>query len=208
MKQKKIYILIIIIVITIPLAVAASKFVYVKSTDYCEIGLIDGKLGSFDPGVVHKISKQDISNLDILSTHGEEMLGFVDNYCNNYSVYYYDASDEFNQLKTTLIIDGLNKLEDTKVKNINLSFSGQLHSPQLEQKLASSSKTIFASYNNLPNSMDFPAMYDSVIGVGVKNVIDYTENDVTYNNNILIINNNYFNRYTGNSYLSLLESLK
>ncbi len=66
--------------------------------------------------------------------------------------------------------------------------------------------TIYSSYNNKTNSLDYPSMYENVIGSGYKKEIEYKDIDMLYKSNRIIIIPK-FNLYSGTSYLSLFTML-
>ena len=67
---------------------------------------------------------------------------------------------------------------------------------------------IYASYSNLKNSIDYPAMYQNVIGCGYAKGELNKAIDNMYKSNRIIVWNNGLAYYKGNSYLSLYTMLK
>ena len=67
---------------------------------------------------------------------------------------------------------------------------------------------IYASYSNLKNSIDYPAMYQNVIGCGYAKGALNKAIDNMYKSNRIIVWNNGLAYYKGNSYLSLYTMLK
>ena len=65
---------------------------------------------------------------------------------------------------------------------------------------------VYASYNNLKNSYDYPAMYSHVIGSGSEN-IEYKECDKKYRGNVVVFLPK-MKVYSGNSFLSLITMLE
>ena len=89
-----------------------------------------------------------------------------------------------------------------------MSISSKFYSSDIESWIKDNSNIrVFASYNNLINSIDYPAMYKEVYGSGKKVDIEYKDKDYTYFTNKVIIFPNITKVYEGNSYLSLYNSI-
>lgn len=57
------------------------------------------------------------------------------------------------------------------------------------------------------NSLDYPAMYEGVIGSGYDERISYKEGDIKYDKNKVVIVPRLYEVYEGNSYLSPLAMM-
>lgn len=66
---------------------------------------------------------------------------------------------------------------------------------------------IYASYNNI-SSIDYPAQYDGVVGIGSDKRISYKENDVHFDSNDVLLISEHLYLYSGNSYLAPLHMLQ
>lgn len=68
---------------------------------------------------------------------------------------------------------------------------------------------IYCSYNNLANSLDYPASYNQVIGVGKINNSNKTTIKRAYSTNKILVINNFESKYfEGDSFLSLLTAIE
>lgn len=65
--------------------------------------------------------------------------------------------------------------------------------------------TIYASYSNLYNTVDYPAQYANVIGVGSGLRVAYKENDTKYRTNRILLIRNGIYLFNGNSYLAPMQ---
>ena len=67
---------------------------------------------------------------------------------------------------------------------------------------------VYASYNNLLNSFDYPAQYEKVIGVGTNKILNGKNIDVLYRSHEIIVLSGGIKIYSGNSYLAPYTMLK
>lgn len=206
--NKKKFLFIIISMLLIAVIVFISKIQFVNKREFCTVAIIDGELANYEKGEVHLITKTNNRINTKMNSHGAKMIGFLERLCVDYEVYYYDASDNNGTVRTSLIELGISMLEEIPVANINISLSGMIFSTNLEETINNSIKKIYASYNNELSSLDYPAMYEGVIGVGIKQNVNFKKEDVFYNSNRIIIKDKWNTIYSGNSYLSLIESIK
>lgn len=170
-----------------------------------KVGIIDGEYSCILKNANYNTKPK--SNVEE-PTHGDLMLQFLDVVSENLEVYYYDASLEEGKINTAGILDGLNYLKQKEVDIINMSISSKFYSSDIEKWLKENPNIkVFASYNNLANSVDYPAMYESVYGTGKKVDIDYKSIDYTYFTNKIIVFPNIFKVYEGNSYMSLYNAI-
>lgn len=170
-----------------------------------EIGIIDGNLT-----IQHKniIGNSDIVKSDHVS-HGDKMLEFANIYSPDSTIYYYDAVDNYGTINTETIISGLEWMKKNDVRIVNVSLSSSSYSEELENYILENSDElqIYASYNNVLQSFDYPAMYEGVKGVGKETRIEYKDGDISYKKNCVIVLNK-IEIFYGNSFLSLIEALK
>ena len=72
----------------------------------------------------------------------------------------------------------------------------------------SKSKAISRVKSNLYNTIDYPAQYANVIGVGRGSQIEYKEIDVKFRTNKILLIGNGINVYNGNSYLAPMQMVR
>ncbi len=208
-KRIKICLIIISIIASITLIVVymQNKYLFVKSDIQTKqvIGVIDGKLSNYND-IITKSNIKDYTNDEI--THGDQILNFVKEICNA-KVAYYDASDVLGKVETEQIILGLEWMKKNHIKYVNISLSSNKYDKDLDDWISENKNDVivFASYNNIANSFDYPAMYEDVIGSGIDSNIVKKDNDVLYSSNNIIINYNFNKNYQGNSYLSMISLL-
>lgn len=176
-----------------------------KVKDYRKIGIIDGAYTTvFDNVNYNKEATENNGEL----THGDSMLEFLNKCSENIEVYYYDASSEEGKINTANILSALEYLKQQEVEVINMSISSKYYSSDIETWIKDNSHIkVFASYNNLINSIDYPAMYEEVYGSGKKVDIEFKDKDYTYLTNKVIVFPHLSKVYEGNSYLSLYNSI-
>lgn len=176
-----------------------------KVTNNKEIGIIEGEYSYIYDNVEYNTEPNyKVKEL----THGDKMLQFLNNISNNLKIYYYDASSSDGKINTDNILAGLEYLKEKNIKIINISLSSKVYSVDLEKWIKENPDIkVFASYNNLINSVDYPAMYENVYGSGKKEEIKYKDIDYTYYTNKVIIFPEIFKVYEGNSYLSLYNAI-
>ena len=197
-------IIFLIIFITAYVLIFQYKLVF-KVTNNKEIGIIEGEYSYVYDNVEYN-TEPNYKAKEL--THGDKMLQFLNNISNNLKVYYYDASSSDRKIDTDNILAGLEYLKEKNIKTINISLSSKVYSADLEKWIKENPDIkIFASYNNLTNSVDYPAMYENVYGSGKKADIKYKDIDYTYYTNKVIIFPQIFKVYEGNSYLSLYNAI-
>lgn len=140
-----------------------------------------GKLGIIDENL--SLEYEDLIVLNPVEeikgntlTHGDKMVEFAQEYAPNQEIYYYSASDREGIVTTDRIIKGLEMMKKEGIKVINISMSSDIYSAEFEQYILGNQKQmqIYASYSNVTESLDYPAMYKGVIGVGKKIVYSKT----------------------------------
>lgn len=206
MSKEKIIISLLLIGIVTVLLNNEYKFLFTSNKCFNQkIGIIDGQINKRGRGI--KYYKKTYSSKK--PTHGDTMLNFALEYCkNNINLYYYDATDSEGNITTNNIIDGIEILSKDGVSRIVISLSSKKYNENFDNYLSDlKNMEIYASYNNLKNSRDYPAMYNNVIGVTDDKGLDYKSDDIIYKSNQLIINFNYQEKYIGNSYLALYTAL-
>lgn len=203
MFRKKIY----IALVTFCIIVGAIFFFYDntiiitnnKNVSTQKFGLIDGDLSYVHKNVINmgEISVEKSKR----ESHGDSILEFLQRWRPSFSFYYYD-SEESGIISSESLIEGLEWMIKNDVKYVSISYSGKYESKKLENWIDKHSDeiTIYASYNNYINTLDYPAMYKKVIGVGC-NVTK--KRDVSIRNNKLIVcDGSSFFSYEGNSYMT------
>lgn len=183
------------------------NFLYCRETNN-KVGIIDGELTAVPMNIKKSNIKGEIMGED--KTHGDYMLDFINSFTQNgLSIYYYNACDINGNISTESLIKALDWMVDNDVENVNISLSSKTYSKELDDWINEHEESIriFASYNNLLNSRDYPAMYDAVIASGCDDSIGYKENDYLYKSNIIITFPSC-KKYQGNSYLSLITMTK
>lgn len=208
-KKAIIRIFLILLAITIYILIKHNNM-YICSTDKVSIvslGVIDGHLsGRKDNIIEDNINSYQNNNTH---THGDKVLEFVKKYAENQQIYYFDA-ERYDKISSTSIIDGLEWMKKRGVKNVSISLSSRFYSAELDNWLNDNRNdiTVYASYNNLSNSLDYPAMYKRVIGVGA-NLKNMKQGDWSFKSRKMIVYSkrgiSYFN---GNSFLAPYVMIK
>lgn len=131
-------------------------------------GIIDGSLNVEHGNVLE--TNSIVGNADTI-LHGDTVLEFIERILPASSVYYYNAEYE-GIISTDTILEGLEWMLDRKVDCVAISLSGKRYSEELEKWITSHSDDVkvYASYNNLLNTFDYPAQYEKVIGVGTNEI--------------------------------------
>lgn len=203
MFRKKIYITLIAVVIIAGVFFFSFNNTVIltdsKAVNTQKFGLIDGDLS---------YSHKNVTNMDEIdveqskkASHGDSILEFLQSWRPSFSFYYYD-SEENGIISSENLIDGLEWMIENGVEYVSISYSGKYESEELKDWINKHSDeiTIYASYNNYSNTLDYPAMYKKVIGVGC-NVTK--KKDVSVRNNRLIVCDGIsLFRYQGNSYMA------
>ncbi|PXV91874.1 hypothetical protein C8E03_103445 [Lachnotalea glycerini] len=162
-------------------------------------GIIDGGLSGEHSNVVDTNANYEEKKL----THGDKILNFMSEYVFDSSFYYYDAEDD-NTISTDKLLVGLQWMLDNNVECVSISLSSKFYSEEVADWMNENSNDIkvYASYSNTVNSLDYPASYNNVIGVGSSAKIEVKESDVIFRNSKLIVWSTPFRFYSGNSYLA------
>lgn len=170
-------------------------------------GIIDGSLFNKHNNIT-KIHSA-ISNVVSSKQHGDNVLEFLNNVAPNVPFFYYNAEID-GEITSENIIDGLQWMVESNVDCVAISLSSKCYSEELENWISHNSDKIeiYASYNNTLNSFDYPAQYESVIGVGTSEVVNSKDIDVLYKSNNIIVMSFGIKRYSGNSYLTPYTMLK
>lgn len=170
------------------------------------VGIIDGYVSITYDNVILSDSSKSMVNF---KTHGDELITFLQKYCSNIKIYYFNATNEKGIVNTKTLIEGLNWMKENNISKVNISMSSKVYSKELEDWIDSNKDIVqvYASYNNLTNSRDYPAMYKNVISSGISKNINFKDIDVKYRNNNIIVSSEPFKVYKGNSYLSLLTMI-
>jgi len=202
-SNKRLYIIAVFgvfLVIAILYICLAFQVVVPRGND-CTIGIIDGSLSKEYKNV---ISNQQTGSPEL--THGDSMIIFAKNYCPSIEIYYYNAENAKGLVDTDSILKGLAWMLENNVGAVNISMSSTKFSEKLQAWITKNAEDIHvhASYNNLEESWDYPAMYDNVVGAGVKNRVKHKDNAVLFSSNNILLLGSHWGKYSGNSYLSLL----
>lgn len=198
------------IVILLAIFISVSKnFVIVNSIEMQgSYGIIDGYVSSKPDNVIFNESAKTV-NIDKSKTHGDKMIEFAHEYTSNINLYYFDASDDEGKIKTDKIIEGLEWMSSNSVQKVNLSLSSKSFSIELSEWIRSHNNIkVYASYNNVINTNDYPAKYDFVYAFGYDNRINYKNIDIQYNSSKIILLSKRIKLYEGTSYLSIISMLK
>lgn len=212
MKRKykyKIYLIILIAILCFVIIFISRKYIIVKCDDEnynVLIGIIDGHISK----EYNNIFKSNVVKKEKKVCHGDYVLESVFFINNNIHLYYYDA-EKNGYINSESLLAGLSWMKDNDVKYVSISLSSKYESRELQKWIDDNSKQmkIYASYNNKENSLDFPAMYDGVIGVGKKQMKDI---DKVYNcNELIYLRKDKLLFRKGNSFLTpyaMIEDIK
>lgn len=192
-----------VLLIIITLGIIYQNYIIVvpvKNIDF-KYGVIDGHISSEYQNVTYNtLNRFD----DECITHGDLIVKFIRNLDNQSNIFYYDAENEEGKISSENIILGLNWMLNNGVDKVNISLSSSFYSKELEKWISTNADyiKIYASYNNKINSLDYPAMYQNVIGSGYNKKIKYKDIDKTYKTNKILVWTNILEKYEGTSYLS------
>ena len=166
------------------------------------IGIIDGSLSKPH----NNVKNITYSNDTCEKKHGDMLLDFIEKYDKHTKVAYYNA-EKNGKISSKSIIDGLNWMLDNNISCICISLSSSYYSNELQDWLHQNASVVkvYASYNNTPNTFDYPAQYTDVIGVGSNPEIAYKNVDIKYRSSKVIIINHGIFFFDGNSYLAPLQ---
>lgn len=214
MKQKKKVIL--LKTVTLLIAMMFVLLVYIDFNYQIRYRTVDLNRQTF--GIIDDSLSREYNNVETLNpgmklkdknmSHGDNLLNFVQNNYTNYSIYYFNAEID-GKISSESILEGLNTLKDKGVQSINISLSSKMYSQKIQDWILENNNIkVYASYNNMKNSFDYPAMYKGVIASGIEEKeIQYKDTDIKYaTRKIFCINK--MNLYEGNSFLSLISMLE
>lgn len=158
------------------------------------IGIIDGRLTHKSEIITitnNEINRQNKNDED--REHGDLIVEFIEK-ASDAKVAYYDASDADGKISTDSIIEGLNWMKENNIEYVNISLSGSKYSDDLQEWFNENQQIhVYASYNNVSNTFDYPAMYQNVIASGNNKDVMHKENDVYYKANKVVIEKKYGN---------------
>lgn len=162
-------------------------------------GIIDGHLSKEHENLFKINSVEYIGS----NTHGDKILQMMNEYSGNTKFYYYDAQigDAFSSEN---ILNALKWMKRNGVKYVSISLSSKFYSDEVQSWISMNKNdiVIYASYNNELNTLDYPAKYNDVIGVGSSSKIEKKECDIIMKSNKIILISNGFRFYSGNSFLT------
>lgn len=166
------------------------------------LGIIDGNLSMSHKNVFNSVNVLTEKE----KQHGDLVLFFMEKYDSNVKIVYYDA-EKNDKITTESLIAGLNWMIDNKVNCVCISLSSAYYSEELETWINKHHEeiTINASYSNLYNTIDYPAQYANVIGVGSGLRVTYKENDTKYRTNKILLIRKGIYLFNGNSYLAPMQ---
>lgn len=168
------------------------------------MGIIDGDLSIEHDNILNNVSMLKNGEMQ----HGDQILSFLEKYNKDIKVVYYDAEID-GKISTETLIAGLKWMLTHNIDNVCISLSSDFYSDTLESWINEHKNeiTIYASYNNLYNSLDYPAQYTNVIGVGSDSKVIYKEKDIQCRTNNIILIDEKIHLYSGNSYLAPLQMI-
>ncbi|BCJ93542.1 hypothetical protein acsn021_11110 [Anaerocolumna cellulosilytica] len=205
-KKRIIIICLLILVVVCVYFLKDIVIVFPISNNPEKIGILDGRLSILPDNVI--ISENTYTKESNL-THGDEMVKFASKLSGGMEVYYYDITNENNEITDDNIINGLNWMVNNNIKKVNISLSSKIYSLEVQEWIKENKDkiTIFCSYNNRLNSSDYPAMYENVIASGFNGQISYKSIDKKYGGNKILLLSD-FSYYEGTSYLSLITLVR
>jgi hypothetical protein len=208
-SSKKLKIFICFVIMLIGLIVLLKNTALVKAvtgTEHFRIGIIDGSLS----GVSEKVNIIEASTKQSRQkTHGDKLIAFANAYTKGaLSIFYYDAMDDNMYITSEKIIDGLEWMIRNRIGYVDISLSTKVYSKSLDHWISGHKNQIrvFASYNNLRNTKDYPAMYKDVTASGYDNGIRYRAQDYRYQSNVIVLLPG-MEQYKGNSFLSVMTMI-
>ena len=212
MKKNKVIFGSIVIVTFIVALIVWKKYMIVlpivssgKAGEKC--GVIDGCITREYKEVVYEGNIQ--KNSQGLS-HGDMLIEFIQSYNDGLTIFYYNSEEE-GKIKSENIIQGLEWMCKHNVKHVSISLSSRYYSKELDEWISAhkGELAIYASYSNEISTIDYPAQYSGVTGIGCNSKIGYKDNDVCFrSNSLLFISPNGIRIYKGNSYLTPLYMLQ
>lgn len=207
MKKKNVVsVIILLAALLLCAAFLASRLLFVSSGDVSAaepIGVIDGNLSEPHGNV----TDSNVSGYEGSLTHGDRMLQFLDRF-ETAQVYYYDAGSG-GAVSSEGIIEGLEWMRSNGVRYVNISMSSRQYAKDLADWIAGhqDEMTVFASFSNVPQSADYPAMYDGVIASGIAQDFADDTDDCIYRSYRIVVDGDITSVYEGNSFLSVWTML-
>ena len=94
--------------------------------------------------------------------------------------------------------------EKNGVRYVSISLSSKFYSDEVQSWISKNKNdiVIYASYNNELNTLDYPAKYNDVIGVGSSPKIEKKKCDVIMKSSKIVLISNKLKFYYGNSFLT------
>lgn len=168
------------------------------------VGIIDGNLSVEHGNVLNSV----IIKNDKQEKHSDFILDFLEQYDKNAKIVYYDAEKE-GSITTESLIDGMKWMLDNDIDKVCISLSSSFYSKELEKIINNNRDNleVYACYSNLYNTVDYPAQYSNVIGVGSNPKVAYKSSDIKYKSNKIILVNGGIYWYNGNSYLAPMQMI-
>lgn len=213
MKRKNKYIICVISLILISMSVlficCLKRYIVIKCHDEIinvRIGIIDGHISTD----YNNILKSNVDEKSEKKSHGDYVLESIMVMNNNIQLYYYDA-EQNGCISSDSLLNGLSWMKDNGVEYVSISLSSKHESEELQKWIKDNSEQIkiYASYNNKANSLDFPAMYTGVVGVGITRTKDTDK--VFESNKLIYLGKDKVLFCEGNSYLTpyaMLEDIR
>lgn len=205
-ENKRLKLILVVTTFIVVTIFVFSKFIVIKghlNDEEIVFGIIDSQLTvNYDNVITNNENKVHFDK----NTHGDRLINFANKYYSNLKIYYYDATNENGNVDTNGIIAGLEWMKKNRIKNVNISMSSSLYSDGIESYIEENQNElkIFASYHNLEQSLDYPAMYNGVIASGKRNRIVFKSNDIEYKSSNIILISKGITKYEGNSFLSII----
>lgn len=162
-------------------------------------GIIDGHLSKKHENLL-KINSDGYVEF---STHGDQILQMLKEYSKNTKFYYYDA-EIGNDFLSESILNALEWMKKNGVRYVSISLSSKFYSDEVQSWISKNKNdiVIYASYNNELNTLDYPAKYNDVIGVGSSPKIEKKKCDVIMKSSKIVLISNKLKFYYGNSFLT------
>lgn len=203
LKKRKttIFLIMICIVAILIVAININYTIAFNSKKKCiyTYGVIDGHLSKS-----HKnLSKTANVRYEKNTTHGDKILNMMKEYSRDVKVYYYDARNN-EKFSSEEILKGLEWMKKNQVRYVSISLSSKFYSKEVQNWISTNKNciTIYASYNNELNTLDYPAKYMDVIGVGASKKIEKKKEDIIVKSNKIILISDGLKFYNGNSFLT------
>lgn len=205
--QKKVIVCIMILAVVIALLVHTyNRYIYVN---YTSLNLVHHKVGIIDGNLQKKyecIVDTNIKEFDQKESHGDEILGFLED-VSDLDIYYFNACDDKGKINSSKILEGLQWMKNNEVSFVDISLSSRKYSKEIDIWIKENKDKliVYASYNNQKESSDYPAMYKYVKGSGINEEVMDDKKDIIYKTNEIIVNRK--KKIEGNSFLSIITLL-